>query len=432
MILRVWCGVIKSKKNLERLAERRCFYRKAFYMQILIEPLVHPYLREIHFSEADIKSFATYAACPACGASADFERLVKLGQPQWQSQMQVVQCKNCEHLFYANPPGEEWFANFYRSEWNSDRGENVNAKLTASMKVRSTSASLLADAAISTLSARILEIGCGPGDMLAGLQQAGFNDLYGTEASDYRAAMSALRFPQRVFRGGYSVVPAELKFDFIFSHHVMEHIYNPRQAMAWMVDHLNSNGAIAITVPNSAYEPILNQILFIPHLHSFSHHSLRKMGESLGLETIFWKGANIPYEITAVFHRSSEPQTFGSKSWFDPGPNDVAAEQPMKKRFERLARAGKPGDTVQFVLHTGEKGAVAIQAFGGLRQIGAIPALLARFSTRLGRGITALGFRHAGNKWLGRLRVVTAHLKEADDPIPVIGSTKGDLALHIK
>ncbi len=346
--------------------------------------------------------------------------------------MLVVQCKNCDHLYYANPPGEDWFANFYRSEWNSDRGENADAYLTASSAIKTTPARLLADAEIADRGLRMLEIGCGTGDMMAGLQQTGFSDLYGTEASDYRAAMSALRFPHRVFRGGYSAVPSGLMFDFIFSHHVMEHIHNPHEAMKWMVARLSKGGIIAITVPDAACEPLLNQILFIPHLHSFSHRSLIKMGESLGLKTLFWKGANSPYELTAVFHRSSEPRTFDEKTWINVQSSSFAAPQLMKQRFAAFAKAGKLGDTIHFALHAGEKGATAMQAFGGVRKVSAASALLARFSTRLGRQIAAMGFRRAGNKWIGRLRVVTAHLKEGDDPITVIGSTKGDLALHIK
>ena len=401
-------------------------------MQILIEPLLHPYLREVHLCETDIKSFTNYAACPACAAIAKIECLAELGQVQWSTRLKIVQCTICEHLFYSNPPSEEWFTNYYRSEWNSDRGEVVSKKLAASSKSKPTSVKLLKDAGIIDPSLRILEIGCGTGDMMFGLQQAGFNDLYGTEASDYRAAMSALRFPQRVFRGGYSAVPAGLKFDFIFSHHVMEHIYNPQKAMEWIVERLNPNGIVVVTVPNSANEPVLNQVLFVPHLHSFSHRSLMLMGKSLGLKTVFWKGANTPYEITALFYRPSESRTFNENFWSDLPSGDTATRQLMKRRFEGLSNSGKPGDTVHFALHVGEKGAVAIEAFGGLRKVSATSALLARFSTQLARRISASGFRRVGNKWVGRFRVVTAHLKSADDTIPIIGSTKGDLVFHIK
>ena len=146
-------------------------------------------------------------------------------------------------------PTKSGLKNFYRSEWNSKRGETVSMEMTPGTSVKDTAARMLLHAGIEDRAATILEIGCGTGDMLAGLQQRGFNNLYGTEASDYRAAKTELRFPGRAFRGGYSAVPPGLEFDFIFSHHVMEHVYNPHQAMRWMTDRLRPGGLIAVTVP---------------------------------------------------------------------------------------------------------------------------------------------------------------------------------------
>ena len=401
-------------------------------MQFLIEPPDHPYAREVHCSEAEIAEFPTYASCPCCGKAEAQVKLAALGQQNWSVCMDLVQCRACSHVFYANPPDEKWFENFYRSEWNSKRGETVSVEIIPGTGVKDTAARMLLHARIEDRAATILEIGCGTGDMLAGLQERGFSNLYGTEASDYRAAKTELRFPGRAFRGGYSAVPPGLEFDFIFSHHVMEHVYNPHQAMQWMTDRLRPGGLIAVTVPNSLIEPVLNQLLFVPHLHSFSPHSLMSMGESLGLGCVFWRGANTPYEITALFYRKREARPFNIIHWIDDGISGLTGPVPMTERFRALNRIGRPGETVHFLLHAGEKGAAAMQSSSGIKQVGAATAWLAGLTTVLGRHVATLGFRRAGNKWIGRLRVLTAHLKTGNQEFPVVGSISGDVVFHIK
>lgn len=401
-------------------------------MKILVERLAHPYIREIHFTESDVSSFQNYGHCPSCGSTLGANGLAHLAQTNWKHFLGLVQCQSCDHIYYANPPGPDWFEWFYRSQWNADRGESVAGKIAAGIGVKDTAARLVADLDIKSHGKLALEIGCGAGDMMAGLAPMGFAAIHGTEASDYRAARTALRFPRTVYKGGYEAVPTGQTFDFIYSHHVVEHVYDPWMAFNWMVERLNPGGVISITVPNAKSEPVLNQLLFVPHLHSFCHRSLMKMGENCGFDVAFWTGANTPYEITAVYCRKSESRRLGKAFVMAADAGALVNEESMLPRFSALCQGVTDHDTVHFALHAGEKGASAMSHNGGLRRVSTWRALASRLTSGLGRRAATLGLRKFGNKWLGRNRTLTVHRTSDGSMLPVIGSVAGDVVLHIK
>jgi SAM-dependent methyltransferase len=400
-------------------------------MTLLLSPPQHPYLREIKFVEADLAAFDRHPCCPACRSTSAAVALVEFGQASWTHRVQLVQCPDCDHVYYLNPPSAEYFARFYREEWNRGR-ETLEAPVKPSRKVKHTMAALLGDLGQRDPATPVLEIGCGLGAMLAGLEAAGYRDLYGTEASTYRAAASAARFPGRVFAGGYDGVPDGLTFGVIYSNHVFEHIYDPSDALGWAVGRLRPGGIVAITVPSAWGEPVINQLLFLPHLHSFCHRSLVAMGRSHGLDCIFWSGANQPYEVTAVFFRLGETPAFAPARFVRAADAPEAAPRRQTERIAGPLHRASRRRTVHFALHADEADSVRMASEGGVRQVGAPARLVARLAGPIAKALAALGLRKLGNKRLGRIRFVSGRFDGADDAVPLIGSDDGKLVFHIK
>lgn len=399
-------------------------------MTLLLSAPQHPYFREIKFAEADLASFDRHAACPACGSAAPPATLVELGQESWKRRVALVQCRDCDHVYYLNPPSAEFFARFYREEWNRER--ETLAAVKPSRKVKSTMAELLRDLRHGNRETPVLEIGCGLGAMLAGLQEAGYRELYGTEASDYRAAATAARFPGRIFAGGYEGAPKDLSFGVIVSNHVFEHIYDPAAAVAWAVGRLEPGGVIALTVPSAWGEPVINQLLFLPHLHSFCHRSLIAMGRRHGLDCIFWEGANRPYEVTAVFFRKGETPAYDPARFVTA---EAAAEAAPRSQSERFAAPLKRSDgraRVHFALHADEADSVRLAGQGGIREVGPVARGVARLAGPLARMLAGMGMRKLGNKRLGRIRYVTGRFVGKEGPVPLVGSEDGRIVFHIK
>ncbi len=403
-------------------------------MQIRLSKLIHPYLYEIAFREKEVSTFPAYEACPACATRSTPATLAELGSSTWDKRVSFVQCVECDHLYYQNPPSEEYFTRFYNEQWNAKGGESLSQKPGRLDAPKNVKVSLLNDASRNDKDMAILDIGCGLGGMLAGLKSAGFKNLYGTEASEYRATTTRSQFPDRIFAGGYESVPENLKFDFIFSHHVAEHIFNPHEALKWMSKRLNKDGLIAISVPDAWCEPVLHQMLFLPHLHSFCHRSLMMMGKALGLECGFWAGDNIPYEITAVYYRpGTENLEFKSGQWLEPGQGFDTTPRPQSERMGKpFAAISQAPCNLNFALHAGEKGAIKMRQTEGFRMMSGAECALARLGIPASVLASKLGLRNFGIKKLGRLRYVHAEVTENSNGIPVIEGRDGKAVFHIK
>lgn len=398
---------------------------------LLLSPPVHPYLREVRFSEAEVAAFPRLDRCPACGSTTRATPLVQLGDASWRARVDLLQCADCEHLYYANPPPAEYFTRYYKQVWNAAQGESLRKPAALKPKVSRKLVSLANEMGKTDRAMAVLEIGCGLGGMLIGLAEAGYANLYGTEASDYRAAVSAKRFPGRVFAGGYQSVPDGLDFDLIFSNHVVEHIYAPREALRWMTARLRPGGVIVIIVPESSGEPVLNQALFLPHLHSFSHRSLAAMGKSCGLDCVYWKGANAPYETAAVFFRPSERPAL-ARDRFDTPDTIRAPARPQAERFRALLQPAGAAGSIHFVLPLDESEKVRMAGEAAPRRIGFLARLAGRLALPLARAVSRAGWRKLGTKTIGRIRYVSGRFVGRSDGPPLIGGRDRSAVFHMK
>ncbi len=254
------------------------------------------------FEESDVKQYYHYPACPVCGVVEDWRTAVEIGGAHWQAVVKVVQCQQCSHVYYLNPPCADMIKDYYQANWNQTEqsfAKRNQVKTTPKNKI----AQLVQDLKISDKTINIVDIGCGNGGNLLGLKASGFTNLHGSELSQHRAITTEQLFPGRIYQGGYESLPQQAKFDFIYSNHVVEHIYNPKDCFAKLKDHLTDNGVIAIAVPNALYETVIGQVLFLPHLHSFSSESLRVLGAQYGFKAIAWQGARVD-EIVYVFYKN--------------------------------------------------------------------------------------------------------------------------------
>jgi hypothetical protein len=260
--------------------------------------------------------------------------------------------------------------------------------------------------------------------MLAGLAAAGFTELWGTEVSDYRVAASGSRFPGRIFAGGTAGVPDEFRFDVIYSNHVLEHIRVPADTIDWIESHLSDRGILALSVPDAWEESLLNQILFLPHLHSFGARSLQRLGESRGLRCALWRGARW-YELTAVFTRDPAFRLRRPERFFEPAQAIARRSGSQAARFRAAWEA--PGYRSFYV----EKSRPADRERGW-----AIPSPMERASARAlelahralaGAGLTGLRSRLPFKT--GWLRF---HREGDAEGVPCLALAGGQGVFHVK
>jgi 2-polyprenyl-3-methyl-5-hydroxy-6-metoxy-1,4-benzoquinol methylase len=257
--------------------------------------------RQLVMTEKDIAGFPTLLACPACNSVGKDVDALHLGRADWSHRVRLVVCAECATVYYANPPDEKYIKQYYAASWNR-KSENGILKDSSQVLPRLKMAKFMTDAGFDNLDLRIFDFGCGKGGLLLGLKEAGFRDLYGSELAPIRAAKANTYFPGRIFCGSHEELTTDKKFDVIYSNHVLEHTYSPREVIGRLLSKLNEDGILVFFVPDSRFELVVNQTLFLPHLLSMTHRAFQIVGQDLGLHVAFWRGARSD-EICAVLER---------------------------------------------------------------------------------------------------------------------------------
>jgi 2-polyprenyl-3-methyl-5-hydroxy-6-metoxy-1,4-benzoquinol methylase len=201
------------------------------------------------------------AACPAC-ASARLTHLDVLPGPRRRSQPRmafVTGCRDCGVVFWNPLPSSDQLAQFYShdGEWAARRLERT-AKLEAAhlrhgpegrpkkqrrgprrrdilFEAMQPHVNVLTPAA----GRKALDVGCGDGKFLNGLQDLGW-DTYGIEPSSDLAFLRhhRLEMPSR-----------DGSFDLIVLHHVLEHVTAPLGLLEELAATLCPGGALFVSVP---------------------------------------------------------------------------------------------------------------------------------------------------------------------------------------
>lgn len=152
---------------------------------------------------------------------------------------------------------------------------------------------------------RALDVGCGDGSFLEGLAQRGW-EVFGTELSASIAATAKQRLGDRVLvKETETTAYPEASFDLITFWHVLEHVDNPRKALAEARRLIKPNGTVLIAVPNirSLQAHLFKQEwlhLDVPrHRWHFEPQTLARLAD------------HCEFEVERVHHFSTEYGPFG-------------------------------------------------------------------------------------------------------------------------
>ena len=185
------------------------------------------------------------STCPACGAR-DIEDLLPLplhDRPAGPRVGFVTGCRRCGIVF-ANPmPSDESLARMYSPEgrWGRTHADDQHEARPSSRYLVRLFAPVrpAIDIAHPAPGSAVLDFGCGSGEILDALQDAGWT-TYGIEPATRQAFAR---------HGELQAIPASAMFDLVVAHHVLEHVGDPLRILRALSDCLKPGGLLFVSVP---------------------------------------------------------------------------------------------------------------------------------------------------------------------------------------
>jgi len=275
-------------------------------------------------------SFLQHDTCNMCGAAASDSKNMGLRLDTSQGRrprskrgiaVSISKCNKCD-LIYANPqPIPESIDDHYglppEAYWNSVSFEPVPGYIERELKV-------VKDLLGFEAGMKSIDIGLGLGKSASVMRKHGF-DVSGIEPSEpfYNKAIELLGNEGNQFQHS-SIEDAEFdenEYDFITFGAVLEHLYDPNEAIDRALKWLKPGGVIHAEIPNSRHfvTKILNTYfrmvgtsfvtntspMHVPyHLYEFSLDSFHLNGKNLGYEVAHhWVDVATIYNIPGFLHK---------------------------------------------------------------------------------------------------------------------------------
>lgn len=171
--------------------------------------------------------------------------------------------------------------------------------------------------------ARICDLGCGSGELLARLALLGY-DVTGVEP-DSRAREVAIQRGVKVFAGTAEEMPEEVngeRFDCIVMSHVLEHTLDPRLALINAMRLLTKHGILIIETPNNEAKGLQRAGIVWPwldvprHLNFFTSQSLQAVCTIQGLRVreLQYRGYTRQFDASWIEMERNILDTFVSKA----------------------------------------------------------------------------------------------------------------------
>lgn len=228
--------------------------------------------------------------CDLCGESND-RTLLNLSDVIMETTDQVfrvARCRTCD-LIYLNPrPEPRQIDRFYPDDYAPFARQGISARARNWLYRRSVrKLSTFLDAP-----RRVLDVGCGTGELLQAVQSGGNPNTIGVEPSPQAAGIARERYGLDVRIGTLERSGlAAASVDTVLMSHVIEHLPSPRATLAEVERVLKPGGAVIIWAPNarSLAAGILGRHWMgwdVPrHLYSFTSGTLRCLLQRSGFES---------------------------------------------------------------------------------------------------------------------------------------------------
>jgi SAM-dependent methyltransferase len=223
--------------------------------------------------------------CDLCGSSTDRTHLTipDMLMSTSDHQYRIARCRSCD-LLHLNPRPYQWdIGNYYPATYAPFRRSTVSSYARAWLHRRSVRELQRYLAPPN----RVLDVGCGTGELLSVIRSAGNSDVFGVEPSPAAAQIARDERGHHVQTGTLEQMKLRSEsIDIVLLSHVLEHLPSPKRTMREISRILKPGGTVIIWVPNarSMAARILGRYWMgwdVPrHFYAFTPGSLYRLSES--------------------------------------------------------------------------------------------------------------------------------------------------------
>jgi len=260
-----------------------------------------------------------FSDCPLCSSDkfSVFTVSVRKNFPHFIK----VKFKSCG-MIYSNPVATQdelntFYQNYYqknnfKAQNSIDKSKNLIKKVLSESEEYSVDQFKILSK--YKMTGNFLDIGCGLGIYMAYASKIGFN-VYGTEYDN--ACITSIKeiLPEaRLFNG--DLMKAKLPdnhFDFIYFHHVIEHVINPKEYLRQIHRILKPDGILYIATPNIScilykfYRLSSLLMLRVPsifdgieHTMVFNKKTLKRLLEESNFKIIYQSGKASESRLSSI------------------------------------------------------------------------------------------------------------------------------------
>lgn len=239
----------------------------------------------------------TERICPVCESSKKqliyTQNFSQLSDGSLFSGYDVVTCDGCGFGFADNIPVQEEFDHYYK-QMSKYENEHQGGQISPSTQETYDSIVRQIKPFLVNEHARIIDVGCATGGLLATFQKNGYGNVLGVDPSPSCSKTAQKLYGIRVENKPVSEIPQyESLFDLVILNSVLEHIRDLDYSLKAMRNLLKPGGLIWIEVPDVARFAELTSVAFqqfsMEHINFFSSISLENLmrKNGFGLEAVW-------------------------------------------------------------------------------------------------------------------------------------------------
>ncbi len=166
----------------------------------------------------------------------------------------VVVCEKCGFGYADRIPEQSAFDAYYR-DMSKYEHQDKGGEVSEHDKARFRAVVNVVRPYLSDMDARLLDVGCATGQLLALFKESGFSNVTGLDPSAACARVARKTFDIRVLTGGLSnaaeIKASEPPFDFIILIGVLEHIRDLDSSLKGVRELLLPGGLVYVEVPDA-------------------------------------------------------------------------------------------------------------------------------------------------------------------------------------